>query len=179
MKQRLGIAAALLPDPRLLVLDEPTNGLDPAGIAQVRDLIGSFRDEGMTVFVSSHLLAELQQVADHLVMIQQGRLVFQGPVAELVLRQAPTILLVPEHLDDADVVADIAAALDWPAGTDAGLVTVTLPAGTPDAEATTRAAELNRRAHAVGVTLARVEVHRPTLEDAFFQLTGTDSGDVR
>jgi ABC-2 type transport system ATP-binding protein len=79
MKQRLGIAAALLPAPSLLVLDEPTNGLDPAGIAQMRELISSFRDDGMTVLVSSHLLAEIEQVADHLVLIRAGRVAFQGP----------------------------------------------------------------------------------------------------
>jgi len=84
MKQRLGIAAALLPRPRLLILDEPTNGLDPAGIAQTRDLIAGLRDDGMTVLVSSHLLSEIEQVADHLLLVQEGRSVFAGPVADLV-----------------------------------------------------------------------------------------------
>ncbi|MBI4944706.1 MAG: ABC transporter ATP-binding protein [Actinobacteria bacterium] len=179
MKQRLGIAAALLPQPRLLVLDEPTNGLDPAGIAQMRELLASFRDEGMTVLVSSHLLAEVEQVADHLVMIRQGRLVFQGSVAALVATQHPRIVLRTERPEDADVVADVAAALDWPATSTGGEVTVPLAAGTPDGEAFARAAELNRRAHGVGVVLTRLELERPTLEDAFFSLTGAGSGDVR
>ena len=80
MKQRLGIAAALLPRPELLVLDEPTNGLDPAGIGEVRSLLRSLRDDGITVFVSSHLLAELEQICDHVVMIQLGQLMYQGTV---------------------------------------------------------------------------------------------------
>jgi ABC-2 type transport system ATP-binding protein len=180
MKQRLGIAAALLPRPRLLVLDEPTNGLDPAGIAQMRELIASFRDEGMTVFVSSHLLSEVEQVADHLVLIRQGRLAFQGSVLSLVRRHPPRILLQTADPADLDLVADIAAALDWEATADgASGVAVALPLNTSDDEATARAAELNRRAHAAGVTLARLEVRRPTLEEAFFELTGTTSGDVR
>ncbi len=180
MKQRLGIAAALVARPRLLVLDEPTNGLDPAGIAQMRSLIGGFRDEGMTVFVSSHLLGEVQQVADHLVMIREGRLVFQGGVQDLVRSHSPSILARTERPEDASLVADIAAALDWEVSTtEDGTVDVELPVTTSDAEATARAAELNRRAHGVGVVLTSLVVRRPTLEDAFFELTGTGSGDVR
>jgi ABC-2 type transport system ATP-binding protein len=178
MKQRLGIAAALLPQPRLLILDEPTNGLDPAGIVQVRDLISSFRDEGMTVFVSSHLLAEIEQVADHLVMIQQGRLVFQGPVQELVAAQVPELLAVPERPQDVDLVADIAAALGWPANLTDGVVRVQMPPNLDRVQHAERATELNRRAHAVGVTLSRLEIRQPTLEQAFFTVTGTASGDV-
>ena len=178
MKQRPGLAAALLPQPRLLILDEPTNGLDPAGIVQVRDLISSFRDEGMTVFVSSHLLAEIEQVADHLVMIQQGKLVFQGPVKELVAAQVPELLAVPERPEDVDLVADIAAALGWPTDLADGVVRVQMPANLDQFQHAERATELNRRAHAVGVTLSRLEVQRPTLEQAFFTVTGTDSGDV-
>jgi len=178
MKQRLGIAAALLPQPKLLILDEPTNGLDPAGIVQVRDLISSFRDEGMTVFVSSHLLAEIEQVADHLVMIQQGKLVFQGPVRELVEAQVPELLAVSERPEDVDLVADIAAALGWPVNLADGVVRVQMPTNLDQAEHAKRATELNRRAHAVGVTLSRLEVRQPTLEQAFFTVTGTTSGDV-
>jgi ABC-2 type transport system ATP-binding protein len=99
-KQRLGIAAALLPSPRLLVMDEPTNGLDPAGILQNRDLILRFREEGMTVLVSSHLPSEVEQVADHLVMIRAGRMVFQGSVVDLVPeRWAPGFLSLPHAVE--------------------------------------------------------------------------------
>jgi ABC-2 type transport system ATP-binding protein len=74
MKQRLGIAAALLPDPELLVLDEPANGLDPAGIVEMRGLIRSFAGDGITVLVSSHLISEIEQISDHIIMIRGGRL---------------------------------------------------------------------------------------------------------
>ncbi len=178
MKQRLGIAAALLPQPRLLILDEPTNGLDPAGIVQVRDLISSFRDEGMTVFVSSHLLAEIEQVADHLVMIQQGKLVFQGPVRELVEAQVPELLAAPGRPQDVEMVVEIVAALGWAANLVDGVVRVQMPVNLDPAQHAERATELNRRAHVLGVTLSRLEVVEPTLEQAFFKVTGTASGDV-
>src|ERR1700751_3638055 len=100
MKQRLGIAAALLPDPELLILDEPANGLDPGGIVEMRGLIRSFADDGITVLVSSHLISEIEQVCDHIVMIRGGRLVQQGPVAELAARQRPDIVVAPEHAAD-------------------------------------------------------------------------------
>jgi ABC-2 type transport system ATP-binding protein len=146
----------------------------------MRDLLASFRDEGMTVFVSSHLLAEVQHVADHLIMISRGRMAFQGPVEALVRSHPPRILVATADPADRDLVADIAAALDWesvPDG-DSGLA-VSLGLDTTDAEAGARAAELNGRAHAAGVTLARLEVRRPTLEEAFFELTGTTTGDIR
>ena len=86
MKQRLGIAAALLGDPRLLILDEPINGLDPAGVHEMRGLIGRLAGGERTVLVSSHVLAELEQVCDWLIVIDDGRLVFQGPAEELLDR---------------------------------------------------------------------------------------------
>ena len=100
MRQRLGIAAALLPAPELLVLDEPTNGLDPHGIAEIRAMLRSFADDGMTVFVSSHLLSEIQQVCEHLVVIETGRLVFQGGVEELLCARAPELVVRPERAID-------------------------------------------------------------------------------
>src|SRR3712207_1832066 len=84
MRQRLGIAAALLGDPRVLILDEPANGLDPEGIRWMRDLLKGLAKEGRTVLVSSHLLSEMQILADDIVIIATGRLVRQGPVNEVV-----------------------------------------------------------------------------------------------
>jgi ABC-2 type transport system ATP-binding protein len=179
MKQRLGIAAALLPRPRLLVLDEPTNGLDPAGIAQMRELIASFRDEGMTVVVSSHLLAEIEQVADHLVLIRAGRLAFAGPTGDLVRRRPPHLLLTTPDVAGAELVADIAAALDVRAVADGVQVQVELSPTVTDPDAAALAADLNHRAHAAGVVLSALVLRRPTLEEAFLELTGTASGDVR
>ena len=91
MKQRLGIAAALLPDPDLLILDEPTNGLDPAGIAEMRVLFRSLADDGITIFVSSHLLSEIAQICKHLVVISSGRMVFQGHIGDLMNRTQPLL----------------------------------------------------------------------------------------
>lgn len=84
MRQRLGIAAALLKNPRLLILDEPSNGLDPAGMKEMRELVRQLAADGHTVFLSSHLLGEVQQVCDHVSILSRGRLVAQGPVAEVL-----------------------------------------------------------------------------------------------
>lgn len=93
MKQRLGIAAALLPDPDLLVLDEPTDGLDPQGIVEIRTLLNQLGASGRTVFVSSHLLAEIQAACDSVVMIDHGGVVFSGTMVDLLDRNSPTIRL--------------------------------------------------------------------------------------
>lgn len=87
MKQRLGLAAALLHQPELLILDEPTNGLDPAGMREVRDLIGALSAQGVTVFLSSHLLFEVEQICDRVAVLNKGKVVAQGPVAELVAKE--------------------------------------------------------------------------------------------
>ena len=88
MRQRLGLAGALLREPPLLLLDEPSNGMDPAGIREFRRLLRGLADTGMTVFLSSHLLAEVEQVCDQVAVLHDGRLVEQGRVAELTARQA-------------------------------------------------------------------------------------------
>jgi len=90
MAQRLGIAAALLGDPSALLLDEPVNGLDPAGIHWIRDLLRSLAGQGRAVFVSSHLISEMALIAEHAVVIGQGRLLADAPVADLAAR-APSL----------------------------------------------------------------------------------------
>ena len=84
MKQRLGLAAALLHEPELLILDEPTNGLDPAGMREIRDFLRDFAAQGVTVFLSSHLLHEVEQVCDRIAVLKQGRIVAEGPVSQLL-----------------------------------------------------------------------------------------------
>jgi ABC-2 type transport system ATP-binding protein len=91
----------------------------------------------------------------------------------------PELLAAPEKPSDIDLVADIAAALGWPADLADGVVRVQMPVNLEPAQHAERATELNRRAHAVGVTLSRLEIRKPTLEQAFFTVTGTSSGDVR
>jgi ABC-2 type transport system ATP-binding protein len=170
MKQRLGIAAALLPSPELLILDEPTNGLDPAGIVEMRGLIRSFADDGITVLVSSHLISEIEQVCDHIVMIRGGRLVHQGPVAELQARQQPDIVLAPEHDSDLGQLVKVLEV--------AGL---SVAASAADGTAVVSAsgvggADLNRLAARSGITLRQLSTRTHSLEDVFFELTGTDGG---
>jgi ABC-2 type transport system ATP-binding protein len=167
MKQRLGIAAALLPDPELMVLDEPTNGLDPSGIREVRALLRSFTDEGRTVFVSSHLLSELQEVCDHVVIITQGALRYQGDVAGLRSGGAAQVRAVPEHPADLGRLAEVARGLDP--------TSVTSPDGVI---ATTDAARLNRAAHDAGITLVELTPQRQSLEDAFFRLVSEQDGQL-
>jgi ABC-2 type transport system ATP-binding protein len=104
MRQRLGIGIALLKDPELLVLDEPANGLDPAGIREVRQLVRQLADEGRTVFLSSHLLGEVEQVCDEVAIVAGGRTVAQGSVADVLASTRPAAMWVK--------VTDIAAAAD-------------------------------------------------------------------
>jgi ABC-2 type transport system ATP-binding protein len=164
MKQRLGVAAALLPDPELVVLDEPSNGLDPAGIIEMRTLLRSLRDRGTTVFVSSHLLAEVEQIADWLVLLHQGRLLFQGPIADLLARRQTRLRIAGETPEDAEVVAAVARRLGYDADVADGYVTV--------AAGREAAASLTRGSMSAGVALTEIGIERSTLEESFLTLTG-------
>jgi ABC-2 type transport system ATP-binding protein len=172
MKQRLGIAAAMLAGPELLVLDEPTNGLDPAGIVEMRGLIKSFADDGITVLVSSHLISEIEQICDYVVMIRAGRLVHQGSVAELRATQQAQFLVTPEHDADRDPLAKLLqqAGCTVTSGHAEGLLLVEAPG--------IAGAELNRFAAQNGITLRQLAERTRSLERAFFALTGTKSADV-
>jgi ABC-2 type transport system ATP-binding protein len=172
MKQRLGIAAAMLVSPRLLILDEPTNGLDPGGIVEMRGLIRSFAGDGITVLVSSHLISEIEQICDYVVMIRAGRLVHQGSVGELRAAQQPQFIVAPER--DADLPR-LAALLQ-----EAGCAVTPRPAETSVlVEAPVLgAADLNRLAASGGITLRQLTESTRSLERAFFALTGTASADV-
>src|ERR1019366_5606545 len=108
MKQRLGIAAALLPIPKLLILDEPTNGLDPSGIQEVRNLIKDLAADGTSVFVSSHLLSELEMIAQSLVMLRDGKVLFAGLTKDLLTAQTATLVATPEFSVDLNTLVEIA-----------------------------------------------------------------------
>jgi ABC-2 type transport system ATP-binding protein len=172
MKQRLGIAAAMLADPRLLILDEPTNGLDPGGIVEMRGLIRSFAGDGITVLVSSHLISEIEQICDYVVMIRAGRLVHQGSVGELRGTQQPDFILAPERDADLPVLTRLLQ--------EAGCTVTQRPAeATVVVEAPGfGAADLNRLAARGGITLRQLAESTRSLERAFFALTGTASADV-
>jgi ABC-type multidrug transport system ATPase subunit len=122
MKQRLGIAAALLKDPSLLILDEPANGLDPAGIVEVRELIRTLGAEGRTVFVSSHLLSEVQQMADRVAILANGKLVATGSVSEVLSSGAPEGLLVRAR--DLEAARAVLTVEGFDVQTDGGSLTV-------------------------------------------------------
>jgi len=170
MKQRLGIAAALLADPSLLILDEPSNGLDPAGIVEIRRLMRALADGGVTVLVSSHLLAEIEQVCDQLVMIRDGRIVFQGPVEQLFASQSCELLARPERAEDNGALV----ALIRSAGHPANVVDDTVVVAAPPAWA----GDLNRLAMDAHITLVHLSERPRSLEEAFFELTGTATGDA-
>jgi ABC-2 type transport system ATP-binding protein len=124
MKQRLGIAAALLKDPSVLLLDEPANGLDPAGIVEVRGLLRSLGAEGRTVFVSSHILSEVQHTADRVAILARGRLVTSGPVDEvLATRQGAGVLV---RLRDARAGLDVLLGAGFDATLADGMVRVSI-----------------------------------------------------
>ncbi|WP_395657240.1 ABC transporter ATP-binding protein [Nocardioides sp.] len=163
MRQRLGIAAALVGDPSVLILDEPANGLDPAGIRWMRDLLRDYADHGGTVLLSSHLLAEVEIVADDIVMIGQGRIVCQGSKAEL-LQAAGTVV---RSADPAGLRRALAAA---------GIATTTSDDGSLRTEADP--AEVGRAAHEGGVALTELRTaDSGGLEEMFLALTADTQRD--
>ena len=170
MKQRLGIAIALLPDPELLILDEPTNGLDPAGIVEIRELLRSFGREGRTVLVSSHLLAEVEAMCDHAVVIRQGRLIFAGPMERLLAHARTGIDIAPERDEDAAPLLTRLRSSGWAAERDGDGIRVKADAD--------RAADLNRAAAAAGYTLRRLAVTQDSLESIFLAMTEQPSAEV-
>jgi ABC-2 type transport system ATP-binding protein len=156
MRQRLGIAAALIGDPAVLILDEPANGLDPAGIRWMRDLLRDRADRGGTVLLSSHLLREVEVIADDIVMIGNGRIVSQGSKAEL-LRAAGSLVRAPE-------VHALQQALDG-AGFD------TTPSGDGALRTAADPTLVGRIALAAGVALTELRTADGGLEEMFLQLT--------
>jgi ABC-2 type transport system ATP-binding protein len=159
MRQRLGIAAALLGDPRVLVLDEPANGLDPEGIRWMRDLLKGLAKEGRTVLVSSHLLSEMQILADDIVIIAAGRLVRQGPVDEVVDSMA-TSSQVRVRTPDAEKLLGALGGVAVQTGDDGVLRFSGVDAPTVGAAALS-----------AGVVLHELVAERPDLERVFLELT--------
>jgi ABC-2 type transport system ATP-binding protein len=164
MKQRLGLAAALLGNPRVLILDEPANGLDPAGIRWLRDLLRSLADQGHTVLVSSHVLAEIANTADYAVVISKGRSIAQAPVAELVAGGDSGVRV------SSPEIAKLGAAL-----TKAGATVEELRSGTIVTHGLS-ADEIGKAALAQKVVLSELTPTAATLEDVFLELTGGEEG---
>jgi ABC-2 type transport system ATP-binding protein len=161
MKQRLGLAAALIKDPRLLILDEPTNGLDPAGMADMRVTLRDLAADGCTVLLSSHLLGEVEQICDRVGVISQGRLVAETTVAGL--RSGGTLRVVAHPFDQA---VDLLRALIGD-----GNVKATEQALDLDIDPA-QSARINAELVGAGVSVSELRWHEPDLEQAFLELTG-------
>ncbi|MEO7837588.1 MAG: ABC transporter ATP-binding protein [Acidimicrobiales bacterium] len=166
MRQRLGMGAALLRDPELLVLDEPVNGLDPAGIRDTRQLLRRLGDEGRTVFLSSHLLGEVQQLCDHVTILARGRLIAAGPVAEVLDRgRASGVLIKVADTDRAqDTLAKAGYAVESTHDGDELRVSV----------APAQAADITKVLAAAGLYLHELRPDEVDLETVFLELTSED-----
>lgn len=164
MKQRLGIAAALLPNPKVLILDEPVNGLDPAGIHEVRNLLRTLADSGISIFVSSHILSELEVIADHLVVVDHGKVLFQGATKNLLAAQKPRLAVKGSLASDQEILREIATSAGYATETSGDHLVIMAPENF--------AGELNKAAFAKGVVLTLLQITRPTLEESFFEITG-------
>jgi ABC-2 type transport system ATP-binding protein len=164
MKQRLGIASTLLRDPELIILDEPTNGLDPAGTREVRELIPQLARQGRTVFLCSHLLHEVQAVSNRVAIVKKGRMVAQGTVNELLGRGQYLRL----RADDNDALTQALTAIPWITSVERvdGYVRAAAP--------TAKSAELNMTLAQRGVYLAELTPWEVELESVFLELTGEE-----
>ncbi len=161
MRQRLGLAAAILGDPEVLVLDEPANGLDPAGIRWLRDFLRSLAAEGRTILVSSHVLSEVAQTADRVVIIHRGRLIQQATVAEVLAgAQGATRVRTP----DAERLRALLAARGASVSEIEGALAVDLA---PE--------QVGELAAANGIVLHELTVEQATLEEVFLELTGGET----
>ena len=168
MKQRLGLASALLSDPKLVLLDEPTNGLDPSGIADMRRLLPRLaRDEGRTVFLSSHRMEEVENVCDHVTIIHEGAIVAAGAPAELAADDG----VIEVHCTDADAAAELLRAFDGVEQVD-----VLTKSRLTVASAETSASRINQFLVERGVAVEQVVHKRESLEQVFFRLTGSADG---
>jgi ABC-2 type transport system ATP-binding protein len=156
MRQRLGIATALLGDPEILILDEPANGLDPDGIRWIREFMRGFVGDGRTILVSSHVLAEIAQVADDVLIIDKGRLVAQAPVAELTARTSGAVRVRSPQAKRLYELLGPAAAVE----SDGALLVQGRSA-----------AEVGELAAANGIVLHELVEEAATLEEAFLELT--------
>jgi ABC-2 type transport system ATP-binding protein len=160
MRQRLGIAAALLGDPRVLIFDEPVNGLDPEGIRWIRGFMRSLAGEGRAVLVSSHLMSEMAQTADHLVVIGRGRLIADTTMSEFMRANGEGTVLVRTDEADAFALRLSAAGATVREGPESSLVVSGMTA-----------AQIGKLAAYHDVALSELAPRRPSLEDAFMELT--------
>ncbi len=162
MRQRLGIAAALLHDPQLIILDEPTNGLDPAGQIEIRALIRTLAQTGRTIFLSSHVLHEVEQICDRVAILKQGRVIAQGSVAELLRRGRGVQVRVA---GDPALALELLRSVAWIGGVEQrdNLLVVDAPAE--------RAAEINTLLATRAIPVAEIRAYEESLEEFFLEVT--------
>jgi len=172
MRQRLGLAACLLADPRLLILDEPMNGLDPAGMHEMRDMVRGLVDEGRTVMLSSHLLDEVERTCDAVAIVDHGQVIRQGPIDELtgaggaaVEVQCSDAPAAARALGQGTIASRVAVSEDR--------LTVTLAAGS----AREQIAEINRRLAEAGISVYSLRQTHASLEDWFLSVTSRFGGE--
>jgi ABC-type multidrug transport system ATPase subunit len=161
MKQRLAVGAALLGSPDLLILDEPANGLDPAGIVEMRDLVRSLKSYGHTVLISSHVLHEIEQICDRIAIMSLGKIVVQGRVTDLL--GGETLLVRTDAQDEALEVLGSTSWVDGVSATDDGLIV---------RASLDRASEITRVLAERGIYLSRLQPHEQSLEQYFLDVTG-------
>lgn len=180
MRQRLGIAQALLGRPKLLILDEPTNGLDPKGIKEMREFIRELAAQGLSVFVSSHLLSEIQQMCDRVAIISHGEVIAAGEVKELIKRDTSTVIWhpVPYHQGLA-VLRGIEGVnvIEHEDAGEAALDGVRAARGIVTEMKTERIPSVNRTLLEAGIDIYSAAVKNPTLEDLFLRMTEGESID--
>jgi len=168
MRQRLGIARILLADPDLLLLDEPMNGLDPAGIEEMRILIRSLVAEGRTVVLSSHLLDEVEKTVDALAIVDQGRVIAQGSIADLTRSGPPTLVIASaDNARAGSLLAEQATVAG--VATEDGVLRVSLDG--PEIAANDAIADINRRLVEAGIPVYRLEPAHTSLERKFLEIT--------
>ena len=168
MKQRLGVAAALLKDPELLILDEPTNGLDPAGMAEMRGFIRGLGRGRRTVLLSSHLMVEVEQICDRVGVISKGALVREGTVDEL--RGAGSLRVVADPLEQAHHLIEGLSGVEAVATVDGSLRVTTNPAAAP---------AINEVLVKAGIAVSELGPDRASLEEVFLELTRQGKGEVQ
>lgn len=160
MKQRLAVAAALLSDPEVLVLDEPTNGLDPEGIAEMRELILKIGSEGKTIILASHILDEVQKICTHVVMLKQGEMVYNGSMTDLLLQRKSYQLMA----DDREKLLSVLGSLSQ----------VRILSNEPDSlmvelDENLTGADLNRLVAEKGIYLSELHAYQKSLETIFLE----------
>lgn len=161
MKQRLSFASVLLGDPEVLVLDEPANGLDPEGIAEVRRIIMSERDKGKTIIIASHILDEVEKVCTHVGVLKMGKLIASGRVDELLVMDRVVIMSAPDNTKLKEILEKSGLVKSIKEDVDSITATVL---------SETEPGEINKYVIEKGITLTRLEVNKPTLESQFLEL---------